>query len=60
MKKLRTDETLGHREDSNNCSDHCETHLEEIGKLQEQLSHREKEISNLNKIIAALARKQGL
>lgn len=60
VKKLRTDETLGHLEDSNNCSDHCETHLEEIGKLQEELSHREKEISNLNKIIAALARKQGL
>lgn len=51
-KKLRTDQIL--EEDSN-------LHLkEEIERLKGELSQRDKEISNLNKIIAALTRKQGL
>lgn len=51
-KKLRTDQIL--EEDSNQ-------HLkEEIERLKGELSQRDKEISNLNKIIAALTRKQGL
>ncbi|KAI3451985.1 hypothetical protein Pfo_008650 [Paulownia fortunei] len=56
LKKLRTGQTLGQLEDSNQ----CETHLKEIERLKGELSHRDQEISNLNKIIAALARKQGL
>lgn len=60
VKKLRTDETLGQVEDSSECSDHCETHLKEIERLEKEVSQRDKEISSLNKIIAALARKQGL
>ncbi|KAG6421683.1 hypothetical protein SASPL_118240 [Salvia splendens] len=59
-KKPRTDETSIQFEDSNKCSDHCEMHLKEIGRLEQELSQRETEISSLNKIIAALARKQGL
>lgn len=59
-KKLRTDESSGHLVDSNKCTDHCEIHLKEIGRLEQELSQREVEISTLNKIIAALARKQGL
>ncbi|KAL8531844.1 hypothetical protein ACS0TY_008447 [Phlomoides rotata] len=56
VKKLRTDQTLGQLEDSNQ----CETHLKEIERLKVELSQRDEEISNLNKIITALARKQGL
>lgn len=52
MKRLRTDQL----EDSNQ----CETHLKEIKRLKEELSQRDEEISNLNKLIAALTRKQGL
>lgn len=60
VKKLRTDETLGQPEDSSKCSNHCGTHLKKIESLEEELKQREKEIANLNKIVAALARKQGL
>lgn len=56
VKKLRTDQTSTQLEDSNQ----CETHLKEIERLKRELSQRDEEISNLNKIIAALARKQGL
>lgn len=34
--------------------------LEEIRRLKQELRQRDEEISNLNKIIVALARKQGL
>lgn len=60
VKKLRKDETLEQVEDSSECSVHCETHLKEIERLKKEARQREKEISSLNKIIAALARKQGL
>ncbi|PIN24674.1 3'-5' exonuclease [Handroanthus impetiginosus] len=55
-RKLRTDQISGQLEDSNP----CETHLKEIEKLKGELSQRDQEISNLNKIIVALTRKQGL
>ncbi|MCD9643758.1 hypothetical protein HAX54_031429 [Datura stramonium] len=38
----------------------CETHLKEIEKLKKELSHRDEEISSLNKLIVNLVRKQGL
>ncbi|KAL2241646.1 UNVERIFIED_CONTAM: Small RNA degrading nuclease 3 [Sesamum indicum] len=60
LKKLRTDQTSGQLEDSSHCRHQCETHLQEIERLKGELSKRDQEISNLNKIIAALARKQGL
>ncbi|KAM7516490.1 hypothetical protein LguiA_006073 [Lonicera macranthoides] len=41
-------------------SDQCDSHVKEIERLKQELSQRDQEISNLNKIIAALARKQGL
>ncbi|CAA0840993.1 Small RNA degrading nuclease 3 [Striga hermonthica] len=56
-KKLKTDQTSRQLEDSTN---QCDAHLEEIGRLKKELKQRDKEISSLNKIIAALARKQGL
>ncbi|KAH0721818.1 hypothetical protein KY289_006250 [Solanum tuberosum] len=37
----------------------CETHSMEIEKLKKDLSHRDEEISTLNKIIVNLVRKQG-
>ncbi|KAK6151217.1 hypothetical protein DH2020_016149 [Rehmannia glutinosa] len=56
LKKLKTDQTSEELEDSIQ----CETHLKEIERLKAELNQRDQEISNLNKIIAALARKQGL
>ncbi|CAN4109613.1 unnamed protein product [Withania somnifera] len=38
----------------------CETHLKEIERLKKELSHRDEEISSLNKLIVNLVRKQGL
>ncbi|GAB4849014.1 hypothetical protein Ancab_003826 [Ancistrocladus abbreviatus] len=38
----------------------CVDHLGEIERLKNLLDHRDQEISNLHKIIAALTRKQGL
>lgn len=38
----------------------CETHLKEIERLKKEVSHRDEEISNLNKLIVNLVRKQGL
>ncbi|KAH6784344.1 small RNA degrading nuclease 3 [Perilla frutescens var. hirtella] len=60
VKKLKTDETLGQLGDFSKCSNHCGIHLKKIEILEEEISQREKEISNLNKIVAALTRKQGL
>ncbi|KZV40586.1 small RNA degrading nuclease 3-like [Dorcoceras hygrometricum] len=56
LKKSRTDQTCGPILET----DQCEVQLEEIQKLKEELNHRDQEISNLNRIIAALIRKQGL
>lgn len=56
LKKLRTDQTCELIQDTNQ----CEVHIEEIQRLKEELSHRDQEISNLNRIIVALTRKQGL
>ncbi|KAK4488410.1 hypothetical protein RD792_004173 [Penstemon davidsonii] len=56
LKKLKTDQTNEQLDDSARCG----THLKEIERLKQELSQRDKEISSLNKIIAALARKQGL
>lgn len=41
-------------------SDQCEAHLKEIERLKQELSQRDQEIANLNKIVVALTRKQGL
>ncbi|KAL0332193.1 UNVERIFIED_CONTAM: Small RNA degrading nuclease 3 [Sesamum calycinum] len=60
LKKLRSDQTSGQLEDSSHCTNQCDTHLQEIERLKGELSKRDQEISSLNKIIAALARKQGL
>ncbi|GFQ02822.1 small rna degrading nuclease 1 [Phtheirospermum japonicum] len=38
----------------------CEMHLKEIERLTKELKQRDEEISNQNKLIAALIRKQGL
>lgn len=38
----------------------CETHVTEIERLKKELNHRDDEISNLNKLIVNLVRKQGL
>lgn len=53
VKKSRTDQNSAQFEE-------CEIHLKEIERLKGELSQRDQEISSLNKIIAALARKQGL
>ncbi|KAL6498236.1 hypothetical protein OROGR_028633 [Orobanche gracilis] len=58
-KKLRTEHQIsGQLKDDD--SNQCESHLKEIERLKRELNERDEEISNLNKIIAALARKQGL
>ncbi|GER30921.1 small RNA degrading nuclease 3 [Striga asiatica] len=61
-KRLIEDESVGKskklkNEDSTN---QCDTHLEEIKRLKKELKQRDQEISSLNKIVAALTRKQGL
>ncbi|KAM7510415.1 hypothetical protein LguiB_009290 [Lonicera macranthoides] len=38
----------------------CDSHLKEIERLKQELRVRDEEISNLNKIVVALTRKQGL
>ncbi|KAL6961446.1 hypothetical protein U1Q18_039215 [Sarracenia purpurea var. burkii] len=57
-KKLKSDQIV--REQSIEGSNLCDGHLEEIKRLKQELRQRDREISNLNKIIVALARKQGL
>ncbi|XP_073143508.1 small RNA degrading nuclease 1 [Henckelia pumila] len=56
LKKTRTDQPCEPIQDTNQ----CQVHLEVIQRLKEELSHRDQEISSLNRIIAALTRKQGL
>lgn len=38
----------------------CDSHLKEIERLKQELRVRDEEVSNLNKIVVALTRKQGL
>ncbi|KAL6572992.1 hypothetical protein OROHE_002468 [Orobanche hederae] len=58
-KKLRTKPQIsGQLKDDD--SNQFEPHLKEIERLKRELNERDEEISNLNKIVAALARKQGL
>ncbi|PSR87958.1 Small RNA degrading nuclease [Actinidia chinensis var. chinensis] len=57
-KKLKVEQAVG--EQNKGGSDLCDGHLEEIERLKQELKQRDQEISSLNKIIVALARKQGL
>jgi RNA exonuclease 1 len=41
-------------------SNECDNHVKEIERLKQELKERDQEISSLNKIIHALARKQDL
>ncbi|KAA8547150.1 hypothetical protein F0562_003584 [Nyssa sinensis] len=59
-KKLKTDQINGEPEDSKSGSNNCDGHVKEIERLKQELTQRDQEISNLNKIIIALTRKQGL
>ncbi|XP_059296325.1 small RNA degrading nuclease 1-like [Lycium ferocissimum] len=59
-KKLRTeDQSIELKEAAGADCNQCETHLKEIERLKKELSHRDEEISNLNKLIVNLVRKQG-
>ncbi|XP_057481296.1 small RNA degrading nuclease 1-like [Actinidia eriantha] len=57
-KKLKVEQAVG--EQNKGGSDLCDSHLEEIERLKQELKQRDQEISSLNKIIVALTRKQGL
>uniref|UniRef100_A0A5B7B0D2 Exonuclease domain-containing protein n=1 Tax=Davidia involucrata TaxID=16924 RepID=A0A5B7B0D2_DAVIN len=59
-KKLKTDHINGEPKETQSGSNYCDGHLKEIERLKKELSRRDREISNLNKIIIALTRKQGL
>ncbi|XP_027078310.1 small RNA degrading nuclease 1-like isoform X1 [Coffea eugenioides] len=59
-KKLHTDQECRIVEESRACTEQCQSRLEEIERLKQELSQRDREISSLNKIIVALTRKQGL
>ncbi|KAL3525661.1 hypothetical protein ACH5RR_014033 [Cinchona calisaya] len=59
-KKLRTDHDCKKLEDTTAYADQCESHLQEIERLKQELSQRNREIASLNKIVVALTRKQGL
>ncbi|KAL2531636.1 Small RNA degrading nuclease 3 [Abeliophyllum distichum] len=60
LKKLRKDQISEQLEEPDSSSNQCETQLKEIERLKQELRQRDQEISSLNKIIVALARKQGL
>ncbi|CAL5321344.1 unnamed protein product [Camellia sinensis] len=47
-------------EETTTGSNLCDGHLKEIERLKQELRQRDEEISDLNKIIVALTRKQGL
>lgn len=55
-KKLKMELPLGSLEDNTQ----CEAHSKEIERLKAEIIRRDEEISHLNKIVAALTRKQGL
>ncbi|KAF7130539.1 hypothetical protein RHSIM_Rhsim10G0113000 [Rhododendron simsii] len=57
-KKLHSDR--GVREQTVSGSDVCDDHVKEIERLKQELKQRDEEISNLNKLVVALTRKQGL
>lgn len=57
-KKLNSDR--GVREQAVSGSDVCDDHVKEIERLKKELKQRDEEISNLNKLVVALTRKQGL
>ncbi|KAG5528616.1 hypothetical protein RHGRI_029338 [Rhododendron griersonianum] len=57
-KKLHSDR--GVREQTVSGSDVCDDHVKEIERLKQELKQRDREISNLNKLVVALTRKQGL
>ncbi|CAK9134991.1 unnamed protein product [Ilex paraguariensis] len=59
-KKLKTDQIIEEPGENKAGLNQCDGHLKEIERLKQELSQRDKEISNLNKIIIALTRKQGL
>ncbi|XP_052195701.1 small RNA degrading nuclease 1-like [Diospyros lotus] len=57
-KKLKSDDVVG--EQTKAGSNPCDGHLKEIERLKHELKLRDEEISNLNKLVVALTRKQGL
>ncbi|KAL7254753.1 hypothetical protein ACSBR1_008986 [Camellia fascicularis] len=57
-KKLKSGQEAG--EQTKAGSNLCDGHLKEIERLKQELRQRDEEISDLNKIIVALTRKQGL
>lgn len=57
-KKLKLDQTIRGLAQTQAGSKLCDDHLKEIERLKLQLSLRDQEISNLNKIIVGLTRKQ--
>lgn len=57
-KKLKLDQTIGDLDQTRAGSKLCDDHLKEIERLKLQLNLRDQEISNLNKIIVGLTRKQ--
>lgn len=62
LKKLKADQDQASEQPvvSDTVSPQCEMLMEEIERLKKELSHRDQEISSLNKFIVALARKQVL
>ncbi|XP_059632896.1 small RNA degrading nuclease 1-like isoform X2 [Cornus florida] len=59
-KKLKTEQVNGEPKETMAGSNECDGHLEEIKRLKKELKQRDRRITNLNKILTALARKQGL
>ncbi|CAA2981945.1 small RNA degrading nuclease 1-like [Olea europaea subsp. europaea] len=59
-KKSRKDQNCEQLEEPDLSLNKCEAHSKEIERLKQELRQRDQEISNLNKILVALTRKQGL
>lgn len=59
-KKPRIEDQCAELKEAGAGCNQCETHVKEIERLKKELSHRDEEISNLNKLIVNLVRKQGL
>ncbi|KAK3019077.1 hypothetical protein RJ639_004364 [Escallonia herrerae] len=57
-KKLKTDEIPG--EESKGGLDECDIHLKEIERLKQELSQRDQRILNLEEILVAFTKRQGL
>ncbi|XP_022846091.1 small RNA degrading nuclease 1-like isoform X2 [Olea europaea var. sylvestris] len=60
LKKSRKDQNCEQLEEPDLSLNKCEAHSKEIERLKQELRQRDQEISNLNKILVALTRKQGL